>query len=227
MKYLITLASGILTLYCCLISLTILKPHAVLAHPGRTDSSGGHTCRTNCESWGLEYGEYHYHNGTGSGSGGLSEAAQARIAGAEFANKENRTRIESSANAEGNSQGNIDGLDGENLIYADNDSAQHCSQEINFTSTTSVAYREAFQTVYTRTCIQVYEDEYRAAYEAANLAAQKVYEENKTEQEAGSQQTSDSNEENTGDIWIWLIVGGFVGLPILAAGWESIKEMFN
>lgn len=32
------------------------------AHPGRTDSSGGHTCRTNCESWGLEYGEYHKHN---------------------------------------------------------------------------------------------------------------------------------------------------------------------
>jgi len=39
---------------------------AVEAHPGRTDSNGGHTCRTNCESWGLEYGEYHYHNGGGS-----------------------------------------------------------------------------------------------------------------------------------------------------------------
>lgn len=35
-----------------------------LAHPGRTDGSGGHTCRTNCtEKWGLNYGEYHYHNG--------------------------------------------------------------------------------------------------------------------------------------------------------------------
>ncbi len=33
------------------------------AHPGRTDSRGGHTCRTNCEKWGLDYGEYHYHNG--------------------------------------------------------------------------------------------------------------------------------------------------------------------
>lgn len=39
---------------------------AVSAHPGRTDSNGGHTCRTNCEKWGLEYGEYHYHNGGGS-----------------------------------------------------------------------------------------------------------------------------------------------------------------
>lgn len=36
-------------------------PH-VDAHPGRTDSKGGHYCRTNCEKWGLSYGEYHYHN---------------------------------------------------------------------------------------------------------------------------------------------------------------------
>lgn len=34
------------------------------AHPGNTDSSGGHTCRTNCTSWGLEYGQYHFHNRT-------------------------------------------------------------------------------------------------------------------------------------------------------------------
>src|SRR5688572_17052615 len=41
--------------------------------PGRTDSSGGHTCRTNCESWGLGYGEYHTHGG-GSSSGGSTES---------------------------------------------------------------------------------------------------------------------------------------------------------
>jgi hypothetical protein len=40
------------------------------AHPGRTDSSGGHTCRTNCEEWGYSYGEYHYHGGGGSSTGG-------------------------------------------------------------------------------------------------------------------------------------------------------------
>ncbi|WP_420849654.1 YHYH domain-containing protein [Peribacillus tepidiphilus] len=44
----------------------------VNAHPGRTDGNGGHTCRTNCEKWGLDYGEYHYHNGGSSGSGGGS-----------------------------------------------------------------------------------------------------------------------------------------------------------
>lgn len=31
------------------------------AHPGRTDAYGCHTCRTNCPSWGLSYGEYHCH----------------------------------------------------------------------------------------------------------------------------------------------------------------------
>jgi len=37
----------------------LVKP--TFAHPGRTDSSGCHTCRTNCSSWGLSYGEYHCH----------------------------------------------------------------------------------------------------------------------------------------------------------------------
>ncbi len=32
------------------------------AHPGRTDVSGCHTCRTNCPNWGLDYSEYHCHN---------------------------------------------------------------------------------------------------------------------------------------------------------------------
>ncbi len=31
------------------------------AHPGRTNSSGCHTCRTNCSKWGLRYGQYHCH----------------------------------------------------------------------------------------------------------------------------------------------------------------------
>lgn len=35
------------------------------AHPGNTDASGCHTCRTNCSSWGLSYGQYHCHNSKG------------------------------------------------------------------------------------------------------------------------------------------------------------------
>ncbi|MBA3284797.1 MAG: YHYH domain-containing protein [Nitrosopumilus sp.] len=37
-------------------------PLSTFAHPGRTDSSGCHTCRTNCPNWGLDTGEYHCHN---------------------------------------------------------------------------------------------------------------------------------------------------------------------
>jgi hypothetical protein len=49
------------------------------AHPGRTDASGGHTCRTNCDSWGYGYGEYHYHGGgTSSGSTGGTYTAPAQ-----------------------------------------------------------------------------------------------------------------------------------------------------
>lgn len=50
------------------------------AHPGRTDANGGHTCRTNCEKWGLEYGEYHDHHGggkSGGSSGGSSSGTTA------------------------------------------------------------------------------------------------------------------------------------------------------
>lgn len=45
-------------LFICL----IFSIDTVYAHPGRTDSSGCHTCRTNCGSYGLSYGQYHCHN---------------------------------------------------------------------------------------------------------------------------------------------------------------------
>lgn len=45
-----------------LVASILVMPAFTFAHPGRTDSSGGHTCRTNCLSWGYSYGEYHYHN---------------------------------------------------------------------------------------------------------------------------------------------------------------------
>lgn len=55
----------------CLLSFVMFNGLAI-AHPGRTDSSGGHTCRTNCASWGLSQGEYHYHNGGSKSSSSSS-----------------------------------------------------------------------------------------------------------------------------------------------------------
>lgn len=49
-----------------LIVLFAFIPSISLAHPGNTDSSGCHTCRTNCSNWGLSTGEYHCHNNKGS-----------------------------------------------------------------------------------------------------------------------------------------------------------------
>lgn len=60
------------SLFVIIFFLTLPSYSIVEAHPGRTDSSGGHTCRTNCDSWGLGYGEYHYHGGGGNSSGGTS-----------------------------------------------------------------------------------------------------------------------------------------------------------
>ncbi len=45
-----------------IIVLVLAIPTISFAHPGRTDSSGCHTCKTNCSNWGLSYGEYHCHN---------------------------------------------------------------------------------------------------------------------------------------------------------------------
>lgn len=70
----------------CLLSL--LLPSVSNAHPGRTDSNGGHTCYTNCEKWGLEYGEYHYHNG-GGGSKSNSETNSNSNSGSESKSKSN------------------------------------------------------------------------------------------------------------------------------------------
>lgn len=43
--------------------LCFVNINEVNAHSGRTDSSGCHTCKTNCAQWGLNDNEYHCHSG--------------------------------------------------------------------------------------------------------------------------------------------------------------------
>ncbi|MFP4309853.1 MAG: YHYH domain-containing protein [Desulfococcaceae bacterium] len=43
------------------VALILLVPAVAMAHPGGLDEDGGHRCLTNCERYGLEAGEYHYH----------------------------------------------------------------------------------------------------------------------------------------------------------------------
>ena len=52
-----------------LLSVTVFWNNQIVnAHPGNTDSNGGHYCRTNCPSWGYDYGEYHTHSSFDSSS---------------------------------------------------------------------------------------------------------------------------------------------------------------
>lgn len=60
-----------LSLFLSLLATFLFLNSPVYAHPGRTDSTGCHTCRTNCPSWGLSYGEYHCHDGKVSSSSQL------------------------------------------------------------------------------------------------------------------------------------------------------------
>lgn len=53
-----------------MIMIVALSPLYVEAHPGRTDSNGCHTCRTNCTKWGLRYGQYHCHGRKNSSTSG-------------------------------------------------------------------------------------------------------------------------------------------------------------
>ena len=48
----------------------MLTPHGgtISAHPGGTDSDGGHHCWTDCGSHGYEDGEYHFHDGRSADS---------------------------------------------------------------------------------------------------------------------------------------------------------------
>lgn len=48
-------------LFASVLLLSVMQGSVAFAHPGRTDSKGGHTCNTNCEKWGLKLGEYHFH----------------------------------------------------------------------------------------------------------------------------------------------------------------------
>ncbi|MBJ8083829.1 YHYH domain-containing protein [Bacillus cereus group sp. N14] len=78
----------------------LVAPISAYAHPGRTDANGGHTCRTNCEKWGLQYGEYHYHNKPASSSGATSPAPSPNDNGAVEAERQ----VEAQRNAEAEKQ---------------------------------------------------------------------------------------------------------------------------
>jgi competence protein ComEC len=57
----------------------LMLTQPVLAHPGRTDSNGGHYCRTNCEKWGEVEGEWHSHGDSDNESSKPDDTAPVKI----------------------------------------------------------------------------------------------------------------------------------------------------
>lgn len=51
--------------------LMIIFPYPVNAHPGHLDSNNGHKCFSNCDQYGLKYGQYHSHSGHNGYNGPL------------------------------------------------------------------------------------------------------------------------------------------------------------
>jgi len=182
------------------------------AHPGRTDSSGGHTCRTNCESWGLEYGEYHYHNGGGSsGVDHTQEYIQASTGGKNHANTVNLHYIESVATSNAQPKGYDDGHKnkGQASLYAGS-SDDICDDTVVFSSTPTDYYRRTFQNYFTSECTAIYKSKYQSVYTIAYASGKQLYETEQASAKAEEKRVKDS--QNT--VWGWVvgisIVGGII-----------------
>lgn len=77
--------------YIFLLIINMLFVSCVYAHPGRTDANGCHTCKTNCEKWGYEYGTTHCHNSSTSDQNATNNSSNEK-------NNSTNTYIKSSDN---------------------------------------------------------------------------------------------------------------------------------
>ena len=59
MKYKKIVSSITLLLF---LTVNMVLPSTILAHPGARDPDGGHYCRTNCDKYGVPWNERHFHN---------------------------------------------------------------------------------------------------------------------------------------------------------------------
>lgn len=61
-----------------LLIINMLFIPCVYAHSGRTDANGCHTCNTNCEIWGYEYGTTHCHNSSSSTENNVDNSSEVK-----------------------------------------------------------------------------------------------------------------------------------------------------
>ena len=192
------------------------------AHPGRTDSSGGHTCRTNCESYGLDYGEYHYHNG-GGGSSTPSYAAQGRVNGAEHASKSRETIISTSENT-GYSNGKLDGGKASSTVnYAAPDlPVSICNVQFTFDSGTPEDYKLGYHQAYKNSCTTIATSAYNSSY-------RKGYDEAYKQKQAQTKlnETNDNDEYDDSFWGTWGVLIGIAGFYGLIGGAGYLSELYD
>ena len=126
-------------------SIFLFNPNVVLAHPGRTDSSGCHKCNTNCAKWGLNSGEYHCHSGnsytnsrgqTFNSDGSLVSGGSSSNTNSS-SNSNNQTTIsESNPKSSDNTLKSVT-IDGENIEVSDNMSYKTKKEKIEILVETS------------------------------------------------------------------------------------------
>jgi hypothetical protein len=212
------LCIGILTaLSIILIGLS----YDVSAHPGGTDINGGHSCWTDCSSWGLNYGEYHYHDG------GYIEPdyyTQGGENGTEYVD-ENSSFIISRAESYGSEKGTSDGESGD--PEDDSPDADDFCSDVNFESDTSPQdYYDGFMDTYSDGCRELYDEYYSKAYDTAYLTGTEKYQALIASQEESDSETS-TTTDNSSD-WSGLLWLGAIMTPFIVIGnWDSIKKWWK
>lgn len=174
------------------------------SHPGRTDANDGHTCRTKCENWDLEYGEYHSH-----GTASISYSAEGRINGGKQA-QDSRNAIEFQSRREGTRDGETAGSKSNAPVnFANPDPPKHvCVREFSFDPGTPEEYKLGFYQAWNNTCTSIansiYRSSYREAYNRALVVDQQNEDDNKLEEEL-------SNNSST------MIASGLVSIAMVSS----------
>jgi hypothetical protein len=107
----------------------------------------GHTCRTNCEQWGLEYGEYHYHSGKSASGGSNSNKSGKSSQSGKSSGSSGKSGNSGNSNSQ-KSSGNKETYQSANLsVYYNGTKLTFEQEPIMVDNTTMVPMRDIFETL--------------------------------------------------------------------------------
>lgn len=206
--------------------LLLYSSNITYAHPGNTDAYGGHTCRTNCPSWGYNYGEYHYHGG------GYYEDDyydQGFEYGRYDALDANHDYITSNARIEGESAGFKDGNAGASEQFYPEAPDWICDLEFDFRSGEYQDYIDGVYDGFIEGCSELANETFSEAYSESYEKGYTQYQNRIKDEEIKLNHELDNSKQDESTSWLWSIGGiaAFYGLFAVIGSWESIKEWFK